>query len=134
MTDLRAEWDEYSTEYLIDRRLNGANLPDEVHGVIEELLRSRSALVPPRPVPGDEPGPETKRISSGAAFGLAILYWVLSQPLWIVLSKVWPPEVIQIGKGALLLILIGWAFKGRHRRSSGRATGDEVERASDARR
>lgn len=47
--DLKAQYDEYTTEHLLQLRARGDGLVDEAHEVIEEIMQGRGESVPPRP-------------------------------------------------------------------------------------
>lgn len=47
--DLKNQYGEYTTEYLLQLRARGDGLIDEAHAAIEEIIESRGELIPPRP-------------------------------------------------------------------------------------
>jgi hypothetical protein len=48
-TALKTQYDEYTSEYLLELRALGPNLTDDAHAAIEEVLTSRGVKVPRRP-------------------------------------------------------------------------------------
>lgn len=48
-SELKSQYDEYTSEYLLQLRARGDGLSDVVHTVIEEIIESRGESVPPRP-------------------------------------------------------------------------------------